>query len=124
DLIEIMVRSLVQREFPEQGNRGPWLLGPDAVLRIWRSKLGLKVVDERITISHDPSDPELGIVMRLAERPEPVAWIERGVLTNLGHEFSTDVRRLEGAHHLRGATGYRMSGGDTTLEEMIRTTRR
>lgn len=124
DLIEIMVRSLVQREFPEQGNRGPWLLGPDAVLRIWRSKLGLKVVDERITISHDPSDPELGIVMRLAERPEPVAWIERGVLTNLGHEFSTDVRRLEGAHHLRGATGYRMSGGDTSLEEMIRTTRR
>lgn len=124
DLIGSLVREFYPRETPEGGSPSPWRLAYDAVLGLWRSKLGMKVVDERITISHDPADPALGIVMHPLERPRPVAWIERGVLTNLGHRFDTDVKRLEGANRLRGATGYRMSGGDTSIEEMIRTTRR
>lgn len=124
DLVEIMVRTFERREDPEAGHKTPWLLGPDAALGLWRSKLGLKVVDERITISHDPADPALGIVMHPREYPGPVAWIEKGVLTNLAHWFRTDVKSLEDAYDLRGATAYRMSGGETPLDEMIRTTRR
>ena len=124
DLMEPLVETFT-RERPEAGSpRGPWYLGHDAVLDLWRTKLGLKVADERITMSHDPADPDLGIVMHQTEWPGPVTWIDRGVLTNLGHELRTDMRELEGRHNLRPPTGYRMSGGDTSVEEMIRTTRR
>ncbi|HEY8510260.1 MAG TPA: metallopeptidase TldD-related protein, partial [Steroidobacteraceae bacterium] len=124
DLMEVLVPSLQQREPPEGGNPSPWRLGFDDALGLWRSKLGLKVVDERITIEHDPSDPRLGILMSPTELPGPVKWIENGVLTNLGHFFSTDIVKLEGRYRLRGPTGYRMSGGTTSIDEMIATTRR
>jgi predicted Zn-dependent protease len=124
DLMEILVSTLRLRETPEGGGRSPWTLGYDDALRAWRAKLGLKVVDERITITHDPANPELGIVMHPMQWPRPVTWIERGVLTNLGHRFQTDMEQLGSWYSLRGATGYRMSGGETPVEEMIRTTRR
>ena len=123
DIVEALANTLRQREQPEQGH-GPWYLGFDDALRLYRSKLGLKVVDERITIEHDPADPLLGILMGVTEWPEPVKWITNGVLTNLGHHLSTDIMQLEGHHHLRGPDGYRMSGGTTSIEEMIATTKR
>ena len=124
DLMSVMDGSFSWRENPETGMRGPWLLTRDEALGMWRSKLGLKVVDERITISHDFNDPELGIVAGQTQWPQPVKWIDRGVLTNIGHQIGTDIRSLEGRFALRGATGYRMSGGSTTVEEMIATTKR
>ena len=124
DLMEILVRTLEHREVPEAGAPGPWLLGRDPLLGLWRSKLGMQVADERVTISHDPADSRLGIIMPHLERPGPVAWIARGVLTNLGHQFHTDIALLEGMHTLRGPTGYHMAGGEASLEEMIQTTRR
>src|SRR5690606_41886810 len=72
----------------------------------------------------EPSDPSLGIGAAPMETPGTVTWIDRGVLTNLGFGLSTDVKWLEGWHTLRGPTAYRMSGGDTTIEEMIASTRR
>jgi len=124
DLIEPLIRSLGAREEAERPGQSPWYLGPDEHLGLHRSKLGTKVVDSRISISHDPSDPLLGIVASPVETPGPVTWIDRGVLTNLGYRFETDVKWLEGWHTLRGPLAYRMSGGDTTIEEMIASTRR
>lgn len=125
DLLEILVgEPLSRRETPERGDASPWRLAFDDALGLWRSKLGLKVVDERVTISHDPADPALGIVTHPMERPGSVTWIDRGVLTELGHYFETAMAQLEGRHALRGGTAYRMSGGETSVEEMIRTTRR
>jgi len=123
DLLEMLVPSF-HREPPEQGPFGPWHLGYDSALRLRRSKLGLRVADERITIRHDPADPDLGIVMSPLEWPGSVTWIENGVLTALGHQFDTALEKLEGWHRLRGPTGYRMEGGETSVDEMIRTTRR
>jgi predicted Zn-dependent protease len=123
DFMELLVPTFT-RERPESGTPTPWLLAFDDAIKIWRTKLGLKVADERITLAHDPADPALGIVARQTERPGPVTWIDRGVLTDLGHLFETDVGQLEGRHQLRGPTGYRMSGGETSIEEMIRTTKR
>jgi predicted Zn-dependent protease len=101
---------------------GPFRLGYDDALQRWRSKLGLKVVDERITISHDPADPELGIL------PEPgmppVTWIDHGVLTNLAYDREYALSYLNRNDPVRGLTGYRMSGGDTSVDDMIRTTKR
>ena len=124
DFMEILVTTFSSREIPEGGDPSPWLLGRDDATGLWRSKLGLKVVDERVTISHAAADPALGIVASHTEQPGEVTFIDHGVLTALGHMLSTDIALLRGSHHLRGATGYRMSGGETSVEEMIRTTKR
>ena len=124
DLMEILVPTFAHREVPEQGMASPWLLGGDDAAGLYRSKLGLKVADERITISHDTADPALGIVARHTERHGLVKFIDRGVLTSLGHFQQTDLAQLRGREHLRGLTAYRMSGGETSVDEMIRTTRR
>jgi len=129
DLIEMLVRSLERDRPEEKSNRygGPWRLGYDEATQLLLTKMGLKVVDERVTIEHDPLDPRLGIVMSPLERPGPVTWIENGVLTSLGHSFIKGIEELDkvnGLHTLRSGIGYRMSGGETSIEEMIRTTRR
>ncbi|MBX6333526.1 MAG: hypothetical protein IRY91_16890 [Gemmatimonadaceae bacterium] len=121
DLMELVVASL-GREAAESG-RGPWALSYDAALQLWRTKLGLKVMDERITISHDPADPALGILPE--PWMQPVTWVDKGVLTNL--RYDRERYALPHLHEnagVRGMTGYRMSGGETSIDEMIRTTKR
>lgn len=124
DLMEILVPTFARRESPESGFPSPWLLGRDDATGLWRTKLGLKVMDSRITISHDTNDPALGIVASQTEQAGKVTFVDHGVLTTLGHRLDTDIAQLPGYHELRGLTGYRMSGGETSMEEMIRTTRR
>ena len=129
DLMEIFVETLDRFDPENLGDRngGPWRLGFDEATGLFIAKLGLKVVDERITIEHDPMDPRLGLVMSPLERPGPVTWIENGILRRLGHDFDTGIAELDGVnglHTLRAGTGYRMSGGDTSIEEMIRSTPR
>jgi predicted Zn-dependent protease len=88
------------------------------------NKLGMKVVDERVTIASDPFDAETagspftgdGLPTRRT------VWIENGVVKNLnydrywaqktGHEPSASFGSL------------RMSGGDVTPDDMIRSTQR
>ena len=120
DMIEILARAMA-REGAESG-MGPWVLAHDDVLGLWRSKLGLKVLDERITITHDPADPQLGIF----PEPwlEPVTWFDKGVLTNLVFDRGYALGQLNVNAPRRGLTGYRMSGGQTSVEEMISTTTR
>ena len=100
----------------------PWALAHDDALDLWRTKLGLKVVDERITISHDPADPELGILSE--PWMQPITWIDRGVLTTLPYDRMYGIEKLNEEGGRRALTGYRMSGGETSVEEMIRTTKR
>jgi predicted Zn-dependent protease len=125
DLMDVLVRSFFRELIESQGTASPWHLGFDEALRLWRTKLGMKVVDERVTIGHDPADPRLGIVMHPLEWPGPVTWIERGVLKSLGHGFRYAMEHLPGRHALRtGEISYSMAGGDVSIDEMIRTTRR
>lgn len=122
DLMEPLLESLGHRWDSEVDRSNVWY---------WRraggrgaSKLGLKVMDDRITISHDPADSQLGIIMDQTDTPGPVTWVERGVLTKLGYDFPYGAWHLDGQYSARGAIGYRMSGGATSVEEMIRTTQR
>jgi len=129
DLMEVFMASLYRERPESRMDRvgGPWRLAFDEATQMYVTKLGLKVVDERITIEHDPMDPRLGIIMSPLERPGPVTWIEKGVLKRLGHGINKAIDELDGVnglHTLRRGTAYRMSGGETSLEEMIRTTRR
>ncbi len=100
----------------------PFWLSGDEPLQIGRSRLGLKVLDERITISHDPIHPLLGVI------PEPglhsVTWIRNGVLESLqtGHEYARiELDQLVGTPF---RPSFRINGGSSTTESMIAGTER
>jgi predicted Zn-dependent protease len=120
DLMEIVV-AIMLRSNAESGY-GPWALAADDALHLWRTKLGLKVLDERISISHDPADPQQGILPE--PWMQPVTWFDKGVLANLAYRRDYALQVLNENPALRGMTGYRMSGGETSIDEMIRTTTR
>lgn len=100
------------------------------------SMLGDRVVDPRITISADPMDPEGGFPPFNPEwiGPEqffisgtvyhPATWIDKGVLTHLAYDRNYGVTELGHDTGLPNSGAFRMSGGATTLEEMITTTPR
>lgn len=125
DLMQIVAGSLDR--LIAEGGQGPWALAMDDAVRIagnsvWRTKLGLKVIDERITIDHDPADPRLGILPQLSM--EPVTFFEKGVLQSLEYARDYALSYLDKNPPRRGMWGYRMSGGTTTIDEMIATTPR
>jgi predicted Zn-dependent protease len=83
------------------------------------TKLGEKVVDERITIYSDPQDPDLmadpytGEGLPLGR----TVWIENGVVKNLGYDrFWADKK---GVRPTPFGGGLKMTGGTATLEELI-----
>jgi predicted Zn-dependent protease len=124
DLVEFLQHEIggpLERGTPEDG-RGPLVLGPDHSLNLIRSKLGLKIVDERITIEHDPLDPALGIVPQPGLASEK--WIDRGVLVAISYGRQYARQKLREDTPSVGRTAFRMSGGTTTMEEMISTTKR
>jgi predicted Zn-dependent protease len=94
---------------------------PDQQLNVWRTRLGMKIVDERITIRHDPLDPMLGVLPMRGLRP--VVWIEQGKLMNLAYSqaYAQQVLGEDVANLIRPS--YRMEGGTTPVEEMIQTTK-
>ncbi|HZS61197.1 MAG TPA: metallopeptidase TldD-related protein [Gemmatimonadaceae bacterium] len=120
DLWELATKSFV-RELAE-APQDPWFLAIDDALGLGRSKLGRKVVDERITVSHDPADPALGIVP--GPWDTPVTWIDHGVLTNLYYDRDYALKKLNTNGGVRSLAGYRMSGGQTSIESMVQSTER
>jgi len=95
-----------------------------------RSKLGLRVLDSRVTISADPMDPECGFIPfntspnTLGEAYRKTSWITNGTLTNLSYNRIYAVNRLGRQLPLVNSLAYRMSGGDTTPDDMIASTKR
>ncbi len=93
------------------------------------NKIGLKVVDERVTLMTDPDDSPStnggfdGDGMPL----DKVVWIENGVVKNLNYDRywaqkqGVEPTRSGGGF---GARSLRMKGGDTSIAEMIRSTER
>jgi predicted Zn-dependent protease len=55
---------------------------------------------------------------------QPVTWIDHGVLTTIGYNRPYALMELNRDAAVRGPIGYRMSGGETSVDEMIRTTTR
>lgn len=118
---------------------GPFLKSAPTATAPGYSKLGERVVDERITIGADPMDPELGFppfspesdgLWDPFENPvfHPVTWIDRGVLVNLATpRFSQRTNVALGRDENLGmpnSGAFRMTGGDTTVAEMIATSKR
>jgi len=122
-------RALERNGNESSSNPGPFFKVQDT------SMLGDRVVDERITLSADPMDAELGFPPFNAmgtDGPDsftnpvyhPVTWIDRGVLTNLAYDRAWAIGILGQDTGLPNSGSFRMSGGEMSIEEMIATTRR
>lgn len=120
------------------GDQGP-TLGPFAATpRSYAGRKGERVIDERLTISADPTDPALVfppfnlLDVRSADWPgtldfavyHPATWIERGVLTNLAYDRDFALSYYDKNTGLPNSGAFRMSGGTTSVSEMIATTER
>ena len=100
------------------------------------SRLGDRVADPRITISADPMDPEAGFPPFNTEwqGPDefftngavyhPATWIDQGILTHLAYNRNYGATELAQQTGLPNSRGFRMSGGPTSITEMIETTKR
>lgn len=125
--------------FHVRGDLDDPFTGP-AEPRFGTTLIGQKVVDDRITISADPLDPELGFApfgplrwpadlvgdprIQDVEVYHPATWIEKGVLVNLAADRRYRMQRMGRPTGLPNSGAFRMSGGDTSIEEMVRTTAR
>ncbi len=92
------------------------------------NRIGEKFIDERVNIHVDPEDPALlsnpfggdGLPNRR------VVWVENGVLKNLMYDryWAQKTGKTPTGGGGFGGGGYFMQGGNTSLEEMIRSTER
>jgi predicted Zn-dependent protease len=132
DLVALLMGA-IDRERAELGG-GTFSAGVDPTLtlptgeQVRYTKLGLEVIDERITIDHDPMDPRLGILPMVVAGDYPpqraVTWIDHGVLTTLAYTRRYALARLTRDANADPRGAFRMSGGETSVEEMIATTKR
>ncbi|HEY9000329.1 MAG TPA: TldD/PmbA family protein [Mucilaginibacter sp.] len=86
------------------------------------TKLGEKLVDERVNIYSDPEDPRLPNSTWAGDgRPqEKTSWIEKGVLKNL--QYSRYWAQKKGVKAVPSPQSVIMEGGDASLEELIKGT--
>ncbi|MFN8355997.1 MAG: TldD/PmbA family protein [Spirosomataceae bacterium] len=88
------------------------------------TKLGEKIVDERVTFYSDPNHPELPSATWSGDG-QPVnkmAWIEKGVVKNLA--YSRYWAQKKGVKPVPFPNNMIMEGGTATLDEMIKSTQR
>lgn len=88
------------------------------------TKIGMKVMDERVTLVSDPLDPEApGSTFTGEGLPiKRTVWIENGVVKNLSYDRYWAQR--QGMTPTPGAGTVRMTGGTQSLEELIASTER
>ncbi len=88
------------------------------------TKVGEKIVDERVTISSDPRDP-LVLASPFDGEGMPVqkeAWIRNGVLEKLS--YSRFWAQRQGKQPTTGGNSLRMEGGQDSIASMIANTER
>jgi predicted Zn-dependent protease len=90
------------------------------------TRIGERVLDPRITITADPMDPDLGFPPfdRDGDVYNPVTWIEQGVLKLLAYPRARAMTDFHLNQGMLNSGAFHMSGGDTTIAEMIQTTQR
>ncbi len=118
-----LVGSL-NRTLPESGNHrnSPIYFEFEADINRHTSKIGLQLVDSRLNIYHDPTDPLVGT--HRSEMVRRVDLIKKGVLTEVYNKVWHETVELFGNNPAIPRSSYRVDGGETTIDEMIRTTRK
>lgn len=136
-LIETIIGA--DRPSAEDGPRDPFFSHGEIVAfqhvgtKLGMSKLGERVLDPRITVSHDPTDPQLGVVPFSIESGtfnadvepfQPVTWIKDGVVQNLSYQRLYALRYLGENLGLPHSGAFRMTGGSASMADMISSTKR
>jgi predicted Zn-dependent protease len=99
------------------------------------NKVGMKVVDERVTLVTDPLDPDIGTNTFAADGlPLPrTVWIENGVVKNLAYDRFWAQKQGKVANTggggggfggFGGGAGLKMNGGEGSVEDLIAGTER
>ena len=143
DLMEPLVRSLIRP--PAEMGQGPWADRADEIEEQTNpmseiastlstrptqgggsSRIGKRVLDARITISADPADPDAPFVpFAFDTLPyRAVKWIEAGVLKELSYPRQYALSTLNRSDPLNNSGAFRMTGGPTSVDEMIAATGR
>jgi predicted Zn-dependent protease len=88
------------------------------------NKIGLQVLDRRISLWTDPADPELGYMPFDDDgyRFHRHMWIEQGVLKELGYD--PDYAQKTGHATAQWDAPLQMTGGTATVDELIASTKR
>lgn len=88
------------------------------------TKLGEKLVDERVNIYSDPMHPDMPTSTWSGDgRPqEKISWIEKGVIKNLS--YSRYWAEKKGVKAIPGPDSAIMEGGTKTLDELIAGTKK
>ncbi|MCJ8209482.1 TldD/PmbA family protein [Mucilaginibacter sp. RS28] len=88
------------------------------------TRLGEKLMDEKVNIYSDPFNTELPADTWTAEgqKLEKTYWIQNGVVKNLS--YSRYWAQKKGVQPVPGPSNIIMDGGNTSLEEMIKSTER
>ena len=89
-----------------------------------KSRLGDKVVDERVTIYSDPTNADLPASPWSGDgrAQEKTMWIEKGVVKNLS--YSRYWAQKQGKKAVPSPSNVIMAGGSASLEDMIKSTQR
>lgn len=88
------------------------------------NKIGEKFLDQRVTLVSDPASA-VAPVSAFSNQGLPnrrMVWVENGVLRNL--QYSRFWAQRQNREPTGFANGFEMSGGNSTIEEMIRSTER
>jgi predicted Zn-dependent protease len=123
DLFDTLIWAFQVRSQAETQAAHPFFLGAEPAFNTGRSKLGLKIVDERITMSHLPTDPILGVLP--TQGMQPITWIDRGILSSIS--YGRENYSLGALNENLGdlwRPSYRINGGNSSVEEMITQTER
>ena len=88
------------------------------------TKIGLRVVDERVSLSSDPLDPEVPAATFTGEGlpTAKTVWIENGVVRNLSYDRYWAQRQGKTPTPFPGTL--RMSGGDQSIDDLVASTDR
>ncbi len=120
-LLKVFVGALTKYQ-PEQSGDGVLYLGQDNSIGRFKSKLGLRIVDNRLNLYHDPTHPVFGTHTAPLHRKSE--FIREGVLVGLADELRYHQPEQVDVHPLFRTSSYVMNGGNTPMEEMISKTER
>jgi len=88
------------------------------------TRLGEKLMDEKVTIYSDPFNPELPAATwnREGDKLEKTMWIDKGVVKNLS--YSRYWAEKKGVKPMPGPANIIMEGGTASVEDLIKSTER
>lgn len=122
ELFKVVVASL-RRRMPESGRKEtPIFGGHDRSIGRFYSKLGWKILDERVNLYHDPKDPLVGT--HPSAMVNRVDLITNGVLTAAFNDYTHELIEMYELNPNIQRSSFRVDGTGMTTEEIIKSTKR